>query len=124
MGVDTMLNTIITSIFLFIFFLPFFCIGFFIITLIRDLTRNFNNIKVTYNTSTYYETGKTILELRYFIWERRKRKYFIDLVEQSEIIYLKGNKQIVRGMYYVDASPLKGNNKKSFLRKCIQIFEK
>lgn len=119
-----MLNTIITSIFLFIFFLPFFCIGFFIITLIRDLTRNFNNLKVVYTTSTYYETGKTILELRYFVWERRKRKYFIDLVEQSEIIYLKGNKQIVRGMYYVDASPLKDNNKKSFLRKCIQIFEK
>ena len=82
-----MLNTIITSIFLFIFFLPFF-----IITLIRDLTRNFNNLKVVYTTSTYYETGKTILELRYFVWERRKRKYFIDLVEQSEIIYLKGNK--------------------------------
>ncbi|HFG0496647.1 TPA: hypothetical protein ACU1ZX_002435 [Staphylococcus aureus] len=79
---------------------------------------------MVYTTSTYYETGKTILELRYFVWERRKRKYFIDLVEQSEIIYLKGNKQIDRGMYYVDASPLKDNNKKSFLRKCIQIFEK
>ena len=69
---------------------------------------------MVYTTSTYYETGKTILELRYFVWERRKRKYFIDLVEQSEIIYLKGNQQIDRGMYYVDVSPLKDNNKKSF----------
>ena len=40
-------------------------------------------------------------------------KIFIDLVEHSEIIYLK-NQQIYRGMYYVDVSPLKGNNKSHF----------
>lgn len=119
-----MLNTIITSIFLFIFFLPFFCIGFFIITLIRDLTRDFNNFKMQYASFTYPETGKTMLELRYFIWERRKRKYFIDHVKHSETIYLEGNIQIESGMYNEDVPLLNKNNKKSLIRKCIQIFEK
>ena len=86
-----MLNTIITSIF-YSYFSTIFLYGIFYNHFDQDLTRNFNNLKVVYTTSTYYETGKTILELRYFVWERRKRKYFIDLVEQSEIIYLKGNK--------------------------------
>lgn len=120
-----MLNTIVTYFFIFIFvFFPIFCIFFFVITLVRDLTRNFNNLKVKYIVSTHNKTGKTILELRYFIWELRKRKYFINLIMNSEVIYLDRNIQITRGVYYKDVPPLNNFKNKSFFLKSIRIFEK
>ena len=101
-----MLNTIVTYFFIFIFVFSYFLYILFVITLVRDLTRNFNNLKVKYIVSTHNKTGKTILELRYFIWELRKRKYFINLIMNSEVIYLDGNIQITRGVYYKDVPPL------------------
>lgn len=57
-----MLNTIVTYFFIFIFvFFPIFCIFFFVITLVRDLTRNFNNLKVKYIVSTHNKTVKQYL---------------------------------------------------------------
>ena len=84
-----MLNTIVTYFFYLYFVFFLFSVYSFVITLVRDLTRNFNNLKVKYIVSTHNKTGKTILELRYFIWELRKRKYFINLIMNSEVILFR-----------------------------------
>lgn len=115
-------NLFIIIFLLVIVFLPLFLISFFLVTLIRDWVRNFDNIKIKYGTSTNKNTGNITLELRYWFWEFRKRKFFLNYTKENEIIYLEGNIQVRRTIYYKDVPPFAHNSEKSFLKKSIRIF--
>lgn len=101
--------------------LPLYIIAFFLVTLIRDLVRDFDNIKLTFGTSTN-DNGKTKLELRYWKWEFRKRKYFINYLQNNKTIYLEDNTSFNWTIFYKDVAPFKSKNDKSLLRKAIRIF--
>ncbi len=47
-------------------------------------------MKIVFGTNTNNNTGKTKLELRYLVWERKKRKFYIDYLKQNKIIHLEG----------------------------------
>lgn len=115
-------NFFIIIFLLVVIFLPLFLLTFFLVTLIRDWVRNFDNIKIKYGTSTNLTTGNITLELRYWVWEFRKRRFFLNYIEGTKIIYLEGNIQVKRTIYYKDVPTLAQNSEKSFLRKSIRIF--
>lgn len=103
---------------------PLFFISFFLFTLIRDQTRDFTKMKMIFGTKTNNNTGKTKLELRYLVWERKKRKFYINYLKQNKIIYLEGDIFLEWEIYYKDKPPFKYGDEKSFIHKSIRIFTK
>lgn len=97
-------NLFILAIVLVFIFLPLYLITFFLVTLIRDWVRDFDSINLKFGTSTNKYNGETMLELRYWKWEFRKRKYFLNYPENNKTIHLEGNASFNWTIFYKDCS--------------------